>query len=77
MIEALQNEVELIEENLTKYISKYQRELFKKEVEELEPGHAMVVSDYMMKLMFQKLYEPQRDWFGKKRSVFAWHDVFI
>ena len=26
----------------------------------------MVVSDYMMKLMFQKLYEPQRDWFGKK-----------
>ena len=35
-------------------------------MEELEPGHAVVVSDYMMKLTFQKLYEPQRDRFGKK-----------
>ena len=47
-------EVAKIEENLNNYIGhivrgKYQREQF----------------DYMMKLLFQKLFEPQKDWFAK------------
>ena len=37
-----------------------------KEVADLKPGHAIGVSDYMMKLVFRRLYEPQKEWFGKK-----------
>ena len=37
-----------------------------KEVADLKPGHVIAVSDYMMKLMFRRLYEPQKEWFGKK-----------
>ena len=37
-----------------------------KEVADLKPGHVIAVSDYMMKLMFRWLYEPQKEWFGKK-----------
>ena len=37
-----------------------------KEVADLKPGHVIAVSDYMMKLVFRRLYEPQKEWFGKK-----------
>ena len=67
----LKTEVGIIEDNLSKYIShlirgKYQRDCYMKEVADLRPGHAIGVSDYMMKLMFRRLYEPQKEWFGKK-----------
>ena len=39
-----------------------------KEVAELKPGHVIAVSDYMIKLMFRWLYEPQKEWFGKKAA---------
>lgn len=69
--DTLKTEIGIIEDNLSKYIShlirgKYQRDCYRKEVANLEPGHAIGVSDYMMKLMFRRLYEPQKDWFGKK-----------
>ena len=67
----LKTEVGIIEDNLSKYVShlirgKYQRDCYMKEVADLRPGHAIGVSDHMMKLMFRRLYEPQKDWFGKK-----------
>ena len=37
-----------------------------KEVDELKAGKAVVVCDYMMKLLLHKFREPQKDWFGKK-----------
>ena len=37
-----------------------------KEIELLQPGETIVVSDYMMKLLLQKFREPQRDWYAKK-----------
>ena len=62
-------EVRDIDENLSKYISqlirgKYLRDCYMKEVSQLKPGHAVGVSEYMMKLMFRR-YEPQKEWFGK------------
>ena len=45
---------------------KYQREQFLNEINNLSPGQAVMVADYMMKLLFQKLFEPQKDWFAKK-----------
>ncbi|KAK3701233.1 hypothetical protein QZH41_003206 [Actinostola sp. cb2023] len=59
-----------IDENLSKYMShlirgKHQRECYIEEMKNLKPGHAVGVCDYMMKLMFKRLYEPQREWFGK------------
>ena len=65
------HEVAKIEENLNNYIGhivrgKYQREQFLKDIKNLSPGQAVMVADYMMKLLFQKLFEPQKDWFAKK-----------
>jgi len=37
-----------------------------KDVYDLKPGAAIIVADYMMKLLYQKLFEPQCDWFAKK-----------
>ena len=49
---------------------KYQREQFLKDINNLSPGQAVMVhvADcmYIMKLLFQKLFEPQKDWFAKK-----------
>ena len=45
---------------------KYQTMQFMKEVDELKAGKAVVVCDYMMKLLLHKFREPQKDWFGKK-----------
>ena len=45
---------------------KYQREQFLKDINNLSPGQAVMVADYMMKLLFQKFFEPQKDWFAKK-----------
>ena len=47
---------------------KYQREQFLKDINNLSPGQAVMVhvADYMMKLLFQKLFESQKDWFTKK-----------
>ena len=64
-------EVAQIEENLNNYIGhivrgKYQREQFLTDINILSPGQAVMVADYMMKLLFQKLFEPQKDWFAKK-----------
>lgn len=69
--DTLKSEISTITDNLSKYIShlirgKYQRDCYMKEVANLEPGQAVGVSDYMMKLMFRRLYEPQKEWFGKK-----------
>ena len=66
-----QEEVRKVQENLDVYIAhlvrgKYQRMKFMEEVNGLRPGKAVVVCDYMMKLLLHKFREPQRDWFGKK-----------
>ena len=45
---------------------KHQRMQFTKDVDTLKPGKAIVVCDYMMKLLLEKFREPQRDWYGKK-----------
>ena len=44
----------------------YQRQQFLKAINESSPGHAIVVCDYMMKLLLQKFREPQKDWYAKK-----------
>ena len=61
--DTLKSEISTITDNLSKYIShlirgKYQRDCYMKEVANLEPGQAVGVSDYMMKLMFRRLYVP-------------------
>lgn len=61
----------ILQGNLDLYIAhlvrgKHQRTQFMKDIEELKPGHAIVVCDYMMKLLLEKFREPQRDWYGKK-----------
>ena len=73
--DTLRKEVDTFEENLSKYIphlirGKYQCNCYMKEVADLKPGHVIAVSDYMMKLMFRRLYEPQKEWFGKKVHLF-------
>ena len=60
-----------IEGNFNNYIGhivrgKYQREQFLKDINNLAPGQAVMVADYMMKLLFQKLFEPQKDWLANK-----------
>ena len=64
-------EITQIEQNLNNYIGhiirgKYQREQFLTDINSLVPGKAVMVADYMMKLLFQKLFEPQKDWLAKK-----------
>ena len=64
-------EIAQIEENLNNYIGhivrgKYQREQFLNKINNLSPRQPVMVADYMMKLLFQKLFEPQKDWFAKK-----------
>ena len=44
---------------------KYQREQFLNKINNLSPRQAVMVANYMMKLLFQKLFEPQKDWFAK------------
>lgn len=63
--------IQKIQENLQAYIGhlvrgKYQRMKFMKEIELLQPGETIAVSNYMMKLLLQKFREPQRDWYAKK-----------
>ena len=70
-----------IEENLNNYIGhivrgKYQREQFLKDINNLSPGQAVMVADYMMKLLFQKLFEPQKDWFANK-GVSLYGSMFL
>ncbi|KAL9982162.1 hypothetical protein ACROYT_G010973 [Oculina patagonica] len=65
------DQITQIEKNLNSYIGhiirgKYQREQFLIDINKLVPGEAVMVADYMMKLLFQKLFEPQKDWFAKK-----------
>ena len=65
------NKIRKVQENLRSYIGhlvrgKYQRMRFMHEIEELKPGKALVVCDYMMKLLLQKFREPQGDWYAKK-----------
>ena len=72
-------EVRDIDENLSKYISqlirgKYLRDCYMKEVSQLKPGHAVGVSEYMMKLMFRR-YEPQKERFGKNGAFV--HGVMV
>ena len=66
-----QNLLESIGIKTQKYIAhlvrgKYQRQQFLKAINESRPGHAIVVCDYMMKLLLQKFREPQKDWYAKK-----------
>ena len=44
---------------------KYQGRKFEEDTGELSGDSTVVVADYM-KLLFQKLFEPQKNWFGKK-----------
>ena len=44
----------------------YQREQFLKDINNLSTGQAVMVADCMMKLPFQKLFDPQKHWFAKK-----------
>ena len=67
----LNENLQKIQSNLAQYISHivrsvHQRRQFQLDVQNLQPGEVIVVVDYMMKLLFQKLYEPQNEWFGKK-----------
>ena len=66
-----QNLLGNIEIKTQKYIAhlvrgKYQRQQFLTVINESSPGHAIVVCDYMMKLLLQKFREPQKDWYAKK-----------
>ena len=66
-----QEQVRKVQEQLDLYIAhfvrgKYQRMQFMEEVEWIKACKAVVVCDYMMKLLLHKFREPQRDWFGKK-----------
>jgi len=45
---------------------KHQRSQFLSQINNLKKGETIIVVDYMMKLLFQRLHEPQKDWFGKK-----------
>ena len=65
-----EKELRNIQECLHLYVAhlvrgKYQRLQFMKEVDSSKPGKALVVCDYMMKLLLHKFREPQRDWYGK------------
>ena len=67
----LQQQVNKFEESLCQYIShlvrgKHQRSQFLTHIDNLKKGETIIVVDYMMKLLFQRLHEPQKDWFGKK-----------
>ena len=66
-----QDQFKQIQQKLDLYVAhlvrgKYQRMQFMNEIDRLETGEAVVVCDYMMKLLLEKFREPQRDWFGKK-----------
>ena len=66
-----QEQLRQVQEQLDLYIAhlvrgKYQMMQFIKEVDELKAGKAVVVCDYVMKLLLHKFREPQKDWFGKK-----------
>ena len=41
---------------------KHQRMQFLKDVDTLKPRKAIVVCDYVMKLLLENFREPQRDW---------------
>ena len=43
---------------------KYQRQQSLNAINQSRPGHAIVVCDYMMKLLLQKFREPQKDWYA-------------
>ena len=63
--------IEQYQQNLQTYIfhlvrGKYQRKKFEEDINSITDRSCVVVADYMMKLLFQKLFEPQKDWFGKK-----------
>ena len=69
--EKIIKKIDLFQNNLQTYIfhlvrGKYQRRKFEEDIGELSDDSTAVVADYMMKLLFQKLFEPQKDWFGKK-----------
>ena len=66
-----QQQVDKFEESLCQYIShlvrgKHQRSQFLTHIDNLQKGETIIVVDYMMKLLFQILHEPQKDWFCKK-----------
>ena len=61
-----QQQLEKIEENLCHYISqlirgKHQRFQFLTHIDSLKKGETIIVVNYMMKLLFQRLHEPQKD----------------
>ena len=49
---------------------------FTKDVQNLQTHQVVAVADYIMELLFQKLFEPQRDWFAKK-SVSVHGTMFL
>ena len=66
------NRLKEIQNNLSQYIchivrSVYQRRQFHADVRNLKPGETVLVVDYMMKLLFRKLYKPQS--FTKKIDI--------
>jgi len=86
-----------IDQKMKAYIAhivrgKYQREKFHEDINTLQPGKCVAVADYMMKLLFMKMFEPQKDWFAKKgvslhgtmfiykdlenRLFFEFHDIY-
>ena len=63
--------IEQYQQNLQTYIfhlvhGKYQRKKFEEDINSITDTSCVVVADYMMKLLFQKLFEPQKNWYGKR-----------
>ena len=77
----LQQQVDKFEESLCQYIShlvrgKHHRSQLLTHIDNLKKGETLITVDYMMKLLFQRLHEPQKDWFGKK-GVYLHGAMFI
>ena len=43
-----------------------------KEVADLRPGHAIAVRDYVMKLVFRRLYELRRSGLDRRYQIFEY-----
>ena len=79
--EKIIKKIDLFQNNLQTYIfhlvrGKYQRRKFE-DIGELSDDSTVVVADYMMKLLFQKLFEPQKRLVWQERGITTWHDVPI
>ena len=70
----VEEEITQIEQNLNNYIAhiirgKYQREQFLIDINNLDPGKAIMVADYMMKLLFQKLFRHKDEILWNNRNI--------